>query len=92
MSIRRWLLLTICTVLRDVSERGRDVEGCIKQWFAFVKPNLEAYVEPQRKIADIIVPRGIENTVAISESCPLPTYLTCSLDAAKKFSYDDAVY
>ena len=28
-------------VLRDVKERGRDVEGCIKQWFAFVKPNFE---------------------------------------------------
>jgi uridine kinase len=38
-------------VLRDVEERGRDIEGCIKQWFAFVKPNFERYVEPQRKIA-----------------------------------------
>lgn len=28
-------------VLRDVSQRGRDVEGCIKQWFSFVKPNFE---------------------------------------------------
>lgn len=57
-------------VLRDVAERGRDVEGCIKQWFAFVKPNFERYVEPQRKVADIIVPRGIENKVAISKSSP----------------------
>ena len=72
-------------VLRDVAERGRDIEGCIKQWFAFVKPNFERYVEPQRKVAgklwapellgilnwimlDIIVPRGVENRVAISES------------------------
>ena len=38
-------------VLRDVKERGRDVEGCIKQWTAFVKPNFERYVEPQRKVA-----------------------------------------
>jgi uridine kinase len=38
-------------VLRDVAERGRDIEGCIKQWFAFVKPNFERYVEPQRKVA-----------------------------------------
>jgi uridine kinase len=70
-------------VLRDVEERGRDIEGCIKQWFAFVKPNFEKYVEPQRKVAgklktriftrsllkiylDIIVPRGIENRVALS--------------------------
>lgn len=27
------------TVLRDVSERGRDVNGIIKQWLAYVKPN-----------------------------------------------------
>jgi len=41
------------TVLRDVEERGRDIEGCIKQWFAFVKPNFERYVEPQRKVAGV---------------------------------------
>lgn len=68
-------------VLRDVEERGRDIEGCIKQWFAFVKPNFERYVEPQRKVTgaspitayvsvclliDIIVPRGVQNRVALS--------------------------
>ncbi|KAG0652880.1 Uridine-cytidine kinase 1 [Hyphodiscus hymeniophilus] len=52
-------------ILRDVAERGRDIEGCIKQWFRFVKPNFEQFVEPQRKVADIIVPRGVENRVAI---------------------------
>ncbi|KIW01935.1 uridine kinase [Verruconis gallopava] len=52
-------------VLRDVRYRGRDVEGCMKQWFAFVKPNFHKYVHPQREVADIIVPRGIENKVAI---------------------------
>jgi uridine kinase len=53
-------------VVRDVKERGRDIEGCIKQWFGFVKPNFYKYVAPQREIADIIIPRGIENRVAIS--------------------------
>ncbi|ATY65961.1 uridine kinase [Cordyceps militaris CM01] len=52
-------------IVRDVRERGRDIEGCIKQWFAFVKPNFEKFVEPQRKVADLIVPRGIENRVAL---------------------------
>ncbi|KAI9052972.1 hypothetical protein LZ554_003243 [Drepanopeziza brunnea f. sp. 'monogermtubi'] len=52
-------------ILRDVAERGRDIEGCIKQWFLYVKPNFEQYVEPQRKVADIIVPRGVENRVAM---------------------------
>ncbi|KAK4202808.1 putative uridine/cytidine kinase [Triangularia verruculosa] len=53
-------------ILRDQRERGRDVEGIIKQWFAFVKPNFEMYVDPQRKVADIIVPRGVENQVAMT--------------------------
>ena len=48
-----------------MKERGRDVEGCIKQWTTFVKPNFERYVEPQRKVADVIVPRGMKNRVAI---------------------------
>ena len=42
-------------MVRDVKERGRDIEGCIKQWFGFVKPNFYKYVSPQREIADIII-------------------------------------
>jgi uridine kinase len=53
-------------LVRDVKERGRDIEGCIKQWFGFVKPNFYKYVAPQREIADLIIPRGIENRVAIT--------------------------
>jgi uridine kinase len=53
-------------LMRDVRDRGRDIEGCIKQWFSFVKPNFHKFVEPQRNQADIIVPRGVENQVAIS--------------------------
>ncbi|KAI0006803.1 uridine kinase [Xylariaceae sp. FL0662B] len=53
-------------ILRDVKERGRTVEGCVKQWFSFVKPNFEKYVQPQRNNGDIIVPRGIENRVAMA--------------------------
>lgn len=52
-------------LVRDVEERGRDIQGCIKQWFGFVKPNFHNWVKPQREIADIIVPRGVENKVAI---------------------------
>ncbi|KAJ5598141.1 hypothetical protein N7537_008225 [Penicillium hordei] len=52
-------------ILRDVRERGRDIEGIIKQWFEFVKPSYTRFVEPQRPISDIIIPRGIENKTAI---------------------------
>jgi uridine kinase len=38
-------------VTRDVKERGRDLEGCIKQWISWVKPNFQKFVEPQRNRA-----------------------------------------
>jgi uridine kinase len=63
-------------VIRDVKYRGRDIEGCIKQWFAFVKPNYQKWVAPQRNVADIIVPRGIENLVAIGMSTIVIAFLT----------------
>ncbi|KAL8898124.1 MAG: hypothetical protein Q9192_002242 [Flavoplaca navasiana] len=52
-------------IMRDVKERGRDIEGCVKQWTSFVKPNFQRHVYPQRESADIIIPRGIDNRVAI---------------------------
>lgn len=38
----------------------------IKQWFAYVKPVFLQYVEPQRELADLIVPRGMQNKMAIT--------------------------
>ncbi|EGE84818.2 uridine kinase [Blastomyces dermatitidis ER-3] len=52
-------------ILRDVRDRGRTIDGVIKQWFKFVKPSYTRFVEPQRHISDIIIPRGIENRTAI---------------------------
>ncbi|KAK9855407.1 Phosphoribulokinase/uridine kinase [Penicillium brevicompactum] len=52
-------------ILRDVRERGRDIEGIVKQWFDYVKPSYTKFVEPQRSISDIIIPRGIQNKTAI---------------------------
>jgi uridine kinase len=51
--------------VRDVRERARTIEGVIKQWFAYVKPVFQQYVEPQRELADLIVPRGMQNKMAI---------------------------
>lgn len=56
------------TVLRDVRERARDVEGIVKQWFAFVKPNFEKVysirVSPDvnRKLILMIVRRAPEKS------------------------------
>ncbi|KAG5277099.1 hypothetical protein AALO_G00113520 [Alosa alosa] len=50
---------------RDISERGRDITGVIKQYNKFVKPAFEQYIEPSVQVADIVVPRGGENFVAL---------------------------
>ncbi|NWX63336.1 UCKL1 protein, partial [Promerops cafer] len=50
---------------RDIMERGRDVAGVIKQYNKFVKPAFEQYIEPSVQVADIVVPRGGENFVAL---------------------------
>lgn len=44
---------------RDITERGRDIEGVIKQYNKFVKPAFEQYIEPTMRLADIVVPRGV---------------------------------
>lgn len=53
-------------IVRDVRERGRTIEGVIKQWFGTVKPVFQQYVEPQREVSDLIVPRGMQNKMAIA--------------------------
>ncbi|XP_072769781.1 uridine-cytidine kinase-like 1a isoform X3 [Nerophis lumbriciformis] len=50
---------------RDITERMRDIEGVIKQYNKFVKPAFEQYIEPAMRLADIVVPRGGCNMVAI---------------------------
>ncbi|XP_051952105.1 uridine-cytidine kinase-like 1 isoform X1 [Xyrauchen texanus] len=50
---------------RDITDRGRDIAGVIKQYNKFVKPAFEQYIEPTVQVADIVVPRGGENFVAL---------------------------
>ena len=52
-------------IQRDVSERGRDLNSVITQYITTVKPMHEAFVEPSKRYADIIVPEGGMNRVAI---------------------------
>ena len=53
-------------LLRDVNERGRDVESVTTQYINTVKPMHEQFVEPSKKFADIIIPEGGQNKVALS--------------------------
>ncbi|KAJ7338742.1 hypothetical protein JRQ81_012644 [Phrynocephalus forsythii] len=48
-------------VLRDISERGRDLEQILSQYITFVKPAFEEFCLPTKKYADVIIPRGVDN-------------------------------
>ena len=50
---------------RDIKERQRDLDGIIKQYLTTVKPMYHQFVEPTKRYADLIVPEGGENQVAI---------------------------
>ena len=52
-------------ILRDVQERGRTLESVVNQYLTTVKLMHEQFVEPSKKNADIIVPEGGYNVVAL---------------------------
>ena len=52
-------------IVRDVRDRGRSLESVINQYLATVKPMHEQFVEPSKRNADIIVPQGGHNRVAL---------------------------
>lgn len=53
-------------LLRDVKERGRNLDSVVEQYTTTVKPMHEQFVEPSKKYADIIVPGGGYNMVALN--------------------------
>ena len=52
-------------IMRDVCERGRTMESVIKQYTETVKPMHEEFVEPSKRYADVIIPEGGFNSVAV---------------------------
>ncbi len=52
-------------IVRDVRDRGRSLESVISQYLSTVKPMHEAFVEPSKRRADVIVPEGGHNLVAL---------------------------
>lgn len=52
-------------ILRDTKERGRSLESVLTQYIGQVKPMHETYIEPSKKYADIIIPRGARNLKGI---------------------------
>jgi uridine kinase len=51
---------------RDVAERGRTMDSVVEQYQSTVKPMHLDFVEPSKRYADVIVPQGGHNTVAIN--------------------------
>ena len=52
-------------IQRDISERGRSIEDIIQQYESTVRPMYLQFVEPSKRRADVIIPRGGHNAVAI---------------------------
>ncbi len=50
---------------RDINERGRSFDGVLNQYEKYVRPMHLEFVEPSKRYADIIIPRGGENRVAL---------------------------
>ena len=56
---------------RDVNERGRTMEMVISRYKKFVKPSHEKYIEPSKKYANIIIPKGADNFESLESLCKL---------------------
>ncbi|MBQ8072703.1 MAG: uridine kinase [Clostridia bacterium] len=52
-------------IQRDVQDRGRSLDSVINQYLTTVKPMHEQFVEPSKRQADVIIPEGGENQVAL---------------------------
>ncbi len=53
-------------LMRDIHERGRNLDSVVNQYLNTVKPMHEAFIEPSKKNADVIIPEGGMNNVAFS--------------------------
>src|SRR5699024_2551244 len=58
-------LRIIRRLMRDIKERGRSLDSVIQQYIEEVRPAHLQFVEPTKRYADIIIPEGGQNQVAI---------------------------
>ncbi len=52
-------------LVRDIQSRGRSLESVVQQYLTTVRPMHEEFVEPSKRYADLIIPEGGENQVAL---------------------------
>lgn len=53
-------------IRRDMQERGRSIDSILEQYAETVKPMHEEFIEPSKRYADVIIPRGGENVTGIA--------------------------
>ncbi|WP_077614638.1 uridine kinase [Caenibacillus caldisaponilyticus] len=58
-------LRIIRRLMRDTHERGRSMDSVIEQYLSVVRPMHNQFIEPTKRYADIIIPEGGQNSVAI---------------------------
>ncbi|MFC5604012.1 uridine kinase [Sporosarcina koreensis] len=58
-------LRIIRRLMRDINERGRTIESVIEQYLSVVRPMHNQFIEPTKRYADIIIPEGGHNEVAV---------------------------
>jgi uridine kinase len=58
-------LRIIRRILRDINERARSIESVVDQYLSVVRPMHNQFIEPTKRYADIIIPEGGQNQVAI---------------------------
>ncbi len=65
MSTRTRISVSFRRIMRDINERGRSIDSVIEQYVSVVRPMHNQFVEPTKRYADIIIPEGGQNHVAI---------------------------
>lgn len=79
-------LRIIRRIMRDIKERDRTIESVVEQYLTVVRPMHNQFIEPSKRYADIIVPEGGHNEVAIDL---MVTKIKTILENGSNVYYDD---